>query len=47
VVFVNPACAFSRLWDRLAALGSAAAKVGFLFINVPISLDPTGVLLAK
>lgn len=45
VVFVNPACAFSRLYqDRLAALSTAYRSKGveFLFINVPINLDPAG-----
>ncbi|MCC3152897.1 redoxin domain-containing protein [Hymenobacter sp. BT770] len=45
VVFLNPACAFSRLYqERLASLSSAyrAKGVEFLFINVPINLDAPG-----
>ena len=45
VVFLNPACAFSRLYqERLASLSSAyrAKGVQFLFINVPINLDAPG-----
>ena len=42
VIFVNPACAFTRLYqERLAALGSAYGGRGvqFMLINVPINLD--------
>ena len=42
VVFVNPACPFTRLYQsRLAALNSSYSSKGvqFLFINVPINLD--------
>lgn len=42
VVFVNPACPFTRLYQgRLAALSSSYASRGvqFLFVNVPINLD--------
>lgn len=45
VVFLNPACAFSRLYqERLASLSSAYRGKGveFLFINVPINLDAPG-----
>jgi thiol-disulfide isomerase/thioredoxin len=45
VVFLNPACAFSRLYqERLASLSSAyrGRGVQFLFINVPINLDASG-----
>ena len=45
VVFLNPACAFSRLYqERLASLSSSfrAKGVQFLFINVPINLDAPG-----
>jgi thiol-disulfide isomerase/thioredoxin len=45
VVFLNPACAFSRLYqERLASLSSAyrGRGVQFLFINVPINLDAPG-----
>ena len=45
VVFLNPACAFSRLYqDRLAALNTRfnGQGVQFLFINVPINLDGAG-----
>lgn len=45
VVFLNPACAFSRLYqERLASLSSSyrAKGVEFLFINVPINLDAPG-----
>ena len=45
VVFLNPACAFSRLYqERLAALSSTYRSRGvqFLFINVPINLDAPG-----
>ncbi len=45
VVFLNPACAFSRLYqERLASLSSAyrGRNVQFLFINVPINLDAPG-----
>ena len=45
VVFLNPACAFSRLYqERLASLSSGyrARGVEFLFINVPINLDAPG-----
>ena len=45
VVFLNPACAFSRLYqDRLAALNGRYGGQGvqFLFINVPINLDGVG-----
>lgn len=41
VVFVNPACPFTRLYQgRLSALSSAYSSRGvqFLFINVPINL---------
>ena len=42
VVFLNPACAFTRLYqERLAALSSAYGGRGvqFLLVNVPINLD--------
>ena len=42
VIFVNPACAFTRLYqERLAALNSTYGGRGvqFMFINVPINLD--------
>lgn len=42
VVFVNPACAFSKLYQgRLSALNTAYAGQGvqFLFINTPINLE--------
>ncbi len=42
VVFVNPACPFTRLYQgRLSALSSGYGSKGvqFLFINVPINLD--------
>lgn len=42
VVFMNPACAFTRLYqERLSALNSAYSGRGvqFMFINVPINLD--------
>ena len=42
VVFLNPACAYSRLYqERLAALNSAFSGrgVAFLFVEVPINLD--------
>lgn len=42
VVFVNPACPFTRLYQgRLSALSSSYGGRGvqFLFINVPINLD--------
>lgn len=42
VVFLNPACAFTRLYqERLSALSSAYGGRGvqFLFVNVPINLD--------
>ena len=45
VVFLNPACAFSRLYqERLATLSSTYRSRGvqFLFINVPINLDAPG-----
>ncbi len=45
VVFLNPACAFSRLYqERLASLSSRYGGQGvqFLFINVPINLDAPG-----
>ena len=45
VVFLNPACAFSRLYqERLASLSSGfrGRGVEFLFINVPINLDAPG-----
>ena len=45
VVFLNPACAFSRLYqERLASLSNAyrGRGVQFLFINVPINLDAPG-----
>jgi thiol-disulfide isomerase/thioredoxin len=45
VVFMNPACVFSRLYqERLASLSSSYRSKGvqFLFINVPIFLDAPG-----
>ena len=42
VIFVNPACAFTRLYqERLTALSSAYGGRGvqFMFVNVPINLD--------
>ncbi|HEX8326805.1 MAG TPA: redoxin domain-containing protein [Hymenobacter sp.] len=45
VVFLNPSCAFSRLYqERLASLSNTyrAKGVEFLFINVPINLDAPG-----
>jgi hypothetical protein len=42
VIFMNPACAFTRLYqERLAALSSAYSGRGvqFMFVNVPINLD--------
>jgi len=45
VVFLNPACAFSRLYqERLASISSSYRGKGveFLFINVPINLDAPG-----
>jgi len=45
VVFLNPACAFSRLYqERLASLSNTyrGRGVQFLFINVPINLDAPG-----
>ncbi|RZK10325.1 MAG: redoxin domain-containing protein [Hymenobacter sp.] len=42
VIFVNPACAFTRLYqERLTALNSAYSSRGvqFMFVNVPINLD--------
>ncbi|MDJ0367847.1 redoxin domain-containing protein [Hymenobacter sp. H14-R3] len=42
VVFMNPACAYTRLYqERLAALNSAYSGKGvqFMFVNVPINLD--------
>ena len=45
VVFLNPACAFSRLYqERLASLSGTyrGRGVQFLFINVPINLDAPG-----
>ena len=42
VVFVNPGCAFTRLYqERLSALRSAyeGRGVAFMFVNVPINLD--------
>ena len=45
VVFLNPACAFSRLYQaRLASLSNRYGGQGvqFLFINVPINLDAPG-----
>ena len=45
VVFLNPACAFSRLYqERLASLSSVYRGKGveFLFINVPINLEAPG-----
>ena len=45
VVFLNPACAFSRLYqERLASLSSSfrGRGVQFLFVNVPITLDAPG-----
>ncbi|GAA4362492.1 hypothetical protein GCM10023185_30530 [Hymenobacter saemangeumensis] len=45
VVFLNPACAFSRLYqERLASISNTYRSRGvqFLFINVPINLDAPG-----
>ena len=45
VVFLNPACAFSRLYqERLASISNSYRGQGveFLFINVPINLDALG-----
>jgi thiol-disulfide isomerase/thioredoxin len=45
VVFLNPSCAFSRLYqERLASLSNTYRSQGvqFLFINVPINLDAPG-----
>ena len=45
VVFINPACAYSRLYqERLAALSTAFSGRGvqFLFVKVPINLDTPG-----
>ena len=45
VVFLNPSCAFSRLYqERLASLSSSFRSRGvqFLFINIPINLDAPG-----
>ncbi|MBF9219944.1 redoxin domain-containing protein [Hymenobacter ruricola] len=45
VVFLNPTCAFSRLYqERLASLSNAyrGRGVQFLFVNVPIFLDAPG-----
>ena len=45
VVFLNPACAFSRLYQqRLASLSNTYRGKGvqFLFINVPINLEAPG-----
>ena len=45
VVFLNPACAFSRLYqERLASISNSYRGKGveFLFINVPINLDAPG-----
>lgn len=42
VVFMNPACAYSRLYqERLAALSSAFGGRGveFMLVNVPINLE--------
>jgi hypothetical protein len=42
VIFVNPACAFTRLYqERLSALSSTYGGRGvqFMFVNVPINLD--------
>ena len=42
VVFMNPACAYSRLYqERLAALSSAydGRGVEFMLVNVPINLE--------
>jgi hypothetical protein len=42
VIFMNPACAFTRLYqERLSALNSAYSGRGvqFMFVNVPINLD--------
>ncbi len=42
VVFLNPACAYTRLYqERLAALSSAYGGRGveFMFVNVPINLE--------
>ncbi|TFZ66515.1 redoxin domain-containing protein [Hymenobacter sp. UV11] len=42
VVFMNPACAYTRLYqERLASLQSAYGGRGvqFMFVNVPINLD--------
>jgi len=44
VVFMNPACAYTRLYqERLSALNSAYGGRGvqFMFVNVPINLDAT------
>ena len=45
VVFVNPGCAFTRLYqERLSALQSAYGGRGvqFLFVSVPINLEAGG-----
>ena len=45
VIFMNPACAFTRLYqERLTALNSAYSGRGvqFMFINAPINLDSNG-----
>lgn len=45
VVFLNPSCAFSRLYqERLASISNTYRGKGveFLFINVPINLDAPG-----
>jgi len=45
VVFLNPACAFSRLYQqRLASISNTYRGQGvqFLFVNVPINLDAPG-----
>ena len=45
VVFMNPGCAFSRLYqERLAALRTAfeGRGVAFMFVNVPINLEGDG-----
>ncbi|RYY19853.1 MAG: redoxin domain-containing protein [Cytophagaceae bacterium] len=42
VIFVNPACAFTRLYqERLTTLNSTYGGRGvqFMFVNVPINLD--------
>ncbi|MEJ7667014.1 MAG: hypothetical protein WKG07_49695 [Hymenobacter sp.] len=42
MIFLNPACAYTRLYqERLAALSSAYSGRGveFMFVNVPINLN--------